>query len=404
MTIFYVIFVLLTAYYSLRYDGIEEYDSHKQHRLWLMCLYLICLTGFSYGLGADKFTYMEEFEEYPNDISEVGDYVLVGFMVRGQMPFWTIVNVLCKILFNSFYAVQLLESIAINTAVCYVVSKYTKRYFLFLLIYFLSLQYFIFNTEVMREGFALAFSLIGMHGWLSGRKWLFFVMLPIAVMFHLSACAAILFPFMFFRISWKTLLYAFVSSFFLWAASDLLLGKLMLTVFGGSEAMVSKVLYYSIQSTSIFGFVRHSAHYLIFPFVVMYSSIALEPSESLKESKEKFTAYMVVLAIFAGAIPGTVRFFNYAYVFYFISLADFVYTLFRAKRHLLLRLGTMAGTIFFVWDLYTGHYKTTNSYFYEFFYPYTCILDEGVNVDFRPIAHQEATTLEVDEKKMRTIE
>ena len=55
MSIFYVIFVMLTAYFSFRYDGIEEYDSHKQHRFWLMCFYLICLSGFSYGLGGDKF-------------------------------------------------------------------------------------------------------------------------------------------------------------------------------------------------------------------------------------------------------------------------------------------------------------------------------------------------------------
>ena len=59
MSIFYLIFIVLAVYFSYRYDGIEEYDSHKQHRLWLMCGYLICLTGFSYGLGGDKFVYMQ---------------------------------------------------------------------------------------------------------------------------------------------------------------------------------------------------------------------------------------------------------------------------------------------------------------------------------------------------------
>ena len=82
MSIFYLIFILLTAYYSYRYDGIEEYDSHKQHRLWLMCFYLICLAGFSYGLGGDKFTYMEEFEEYPNDFSEIKDYIFLKVILR----------------------------------------------------------------------------------------------------------------------------------------------------------------------------------------------------------------------------------------------------------------------------------------------------------------------------------
>lgn len=102
MTIFYVIFILLAGYYSYKYDRIEEYDSHKQHRLWLLCGYLICLTGFSYGLGADKFTYMSEFENYPKNISEVGDYLWVALFTRGHMPLWVLLNLFCKVTFDSF--------------------------------------------------------------------------------------------------------------------------------------------------------------------------------------------------------------------------------------------------------------------------------------------------------------
>ena len=167
MSIFYVIFVLLTSYFSFRYDGIEEDDAHKQHRFWLMCFYLICLTGFSYGLGGDKFVYMREFEEYPDTFTEVSDYVWLQFMLKSQMPGWTLLNLISRSVFHSFYAVQLIQSAAINTAVCYVASKSTHRWFLFLLIYFFTLQYFIFNTEVMREGLALSFSLVGMHGYMT---------------------------------------------------------------------------------------------------------------------------------------------------------------------------------------------------------------------------------------------
>lgn len=404
MTVFYLIFIGLTIYFSIRYDGIEEYDSHKVHRMWLMCGYLVCLSGFSYGLGADKFTYMEEFEYYSKDLSETGDFILKGLMIRGQMPFWTILNMVCKTVFDSFYAVQFLESMAINIAVCYFVMKYTHRYFIFLLIYFLSLQYFIFNTEVMREGFALALVLVGMKFWMDGKRWLFFVMLLMALMFHLSAAIAILFPFAFIRISWKTLLYAFLAAAMVWLISDVILGRLILAVLGGSEAMSTKVMYYSLQATSVFGFIRHAARYLVFPFVIMYTSVQFEPSEELKRCKERFTAYMCMLAIFASAIPGFMRFYNYAYILYFIAFADFIFLLFRVKEHLIIRLATLAGSLFFVLDLYTGHYKITNTYFYEFFYPYTCVLNEDANVEFRPIAHQEATMLKVEDKSIRNIE
>lgn len=403
MSIFYVIFIFLAIYYSFRYDGIEEYDSHKQHRLWLMCGYLICLTGFSYGLGADKFTYMEQFEFYPNSFSEAKEYLLQGLMLRGQMPLWTITNILCKALFNSFYAVQFLESFAINVAVCYIASKYTHRCFLFLLVYFLSLQYFIFNTEVMREGFALALMLIGMDGWMSGRKWLYFATIPFALLFHISACAALLFPFAILRVSWKTLGLAFLASFGLWFISDMIMGKLIGAASGGADPVSAKVMYYGMETQSILAFILHAIKYLVFPFVIMYTSVATEPSETKRLHKEKMTIFMLYLAIFASAIPGSVRFYNYCLTFYLVLMADFIFKLFYTKRHLIIRLGTMVGTIFFIFQLYMGRYSSTHTYFFQFFYPYTCILNEKQKVDFRPAAHYEATMHAVDEKNVRNI-
>src|SRR5574344_1130631 len=114
MSVVYLIFIILTAYFSYRYDRIEEYDSHKQHRLWLMCTYLICISGFSYGLGGDKFTYMEEFELYPDRWNDVGDFIWIQFMMKGQMPLWTLANILAKVVFGSFNAVQFIQSTAIN--------------------------------------------------------------------------------------------------------------------------------------------------------------------------------------------------------------------------------------------------------------------------------------------------
>ncbi|MBP5713822.1 MAG: EpsG family protein [Prevotella sp.] len=404
MSIFYLIFVILAVYFSFRYDGIEEYDSHKQHRLWLMCGYLICLSGFSYGLGADKFTYMDEFEELPSNFSETGDYIWIQFMLRGQMPLWTLANILAKAVFHSFYALQLMQSTAINMAVCYIVSKYTNRYFLFLLVYFFSLQYFVFNTEVMREGFAMAFALIGMHQWMSGKRWLFFFMFPIALLFHVSAVTMLLFPFIRFRISWMTLAIAFFAAFCIWLFSDLVLGKVMVSVLGGMGALVQKVLFYSFRASTIFGFLRSAITYLIFPFVIMYSATVLESSYELRKRKEKIISYMVALGILASSLAGFARLYNYVQIFYLIMLADFIYMLFRVKNHLIIRLGALAGTLFLIILRYMTPYQATNIRFYDFFYPYTCILHEDKNVYIRAIAHQEALATEEKDNNVREIE
>ena len=404
MSIFYLIFILLAVYYCFRYDGIEEYDSYKQHRLWLMCGYLICLTGFSYGLGADKFTYMLEFELFPKTFDEAYEYIWMGVLSRGQMPLWTIVNLVCKVVFDSFYALQLLESAAINIAVCYIVSKYTHRYFLFLLIYFFSLKYFIFNCEVMREGFAIAFVLYGIHGYLNGKKWLFYVMLAIALMFHVSAFIAIIFPFVKVKLSWKTFYIAIILSFVLWMASDILMGKVLRMAVGGQGAFAQKMMLYSLQASSFFGYLRYLLTYLVFPYIIMYYSVITEPSETLRKQKEKLTSFMVILALIAISIYPLARFYNYVQIFHLIMFADFLYTLFRSYEHLIIRIGTSVGTILIMLWFYFSHYQTTDTYIYDFFYPYTCILNEDKSVFFRSTAHDEAVNPVVTDKNVRNIE
>ena len=404
MSIFYVIFILLTTYFSLRYDGIEEYDSHKQHRLWLMCTYLVLLTGFSYGLGGDKFVYMNEFESYPSHFSEAGDYMWLSFMLKGQMPLWTVVNLFCKIVFDSFYAVQLIQSAVVNIVVCYIASKYTHRYFLFLLLYFFSLQYFIFNTEIMRESLALSIGLLGTHFFMNGHRWVFFLMIPFAMLFHVSAVILLSFPFVRFHITWKSLLYAILFSFCLWLFSDMFLSKVMMGVLGGIGAMVQKVLFYSIQASTIFGFIRSVLTFLIFPFVIMYTSIEYESDEELKKRKERMLSYMMVLGIAASSFAGFTRVYNYTQIFYLILFADFIYIIIKRREHFIIRIGTFAGTVFFIILLYINSYQSTGQSFYQFYYPYTCILDENEEVFIREITHYESSRREESDKNVRNIE
>ena len=403
MSIFYLIFIGLAAYYSLRYDGMEEYDQHKQHRLWLLCFYLICLTGFSYGLGGDKFVYMQEFEEYPDQFSEAGDFIWIQLMLKGQMPLWTLLNLFAKVTFHSFYAVQLIQSAIVNLSICYIASKYTHRVFLFLLIYFFTLQYFVFNTEIMREGIALAFTLIGMHGWLSGRRWLFFVMFPIGLLFHVSAVTALVFLFSRSRISWKSLLLSLFVSFSIWVLSDLLLYRVMIAVLGGMGALVEKVLFYSMQASTIFGFLRSALTYLVFPFIIMYTALSYETDEEQRRRKEQMIAFMLLLGILACSFAGFVRLYNYSRVFYLILFADFLYMLPRSKEHFILRSGTLVCTAFLLLLQYLIPYKTTGTHYFDFFYPYTCILHEDKSVYFREIAHTEAVLGEESDKNVRDL-
>jgi hypothetical protein len=256
----------------------------------------------------------------------------------------------------------------------------------------------------MREGFALAFILIGFHGYMSGTKWLYFLMLPLGVLFHASALIALIFPFFHFKISWKSLSIAFLTAFSIWLLSDLVLSKVMMSVLGGIGAMVEKILFYSIQASTIFGFLRSVITFLILPFVVMYTVTMTVTSEDLKRRLEKLMSFMIVLAVLASSFAGFVRLFNYVQIFYLIMLADFVYMLFRSKEHLAMRVGTLATFVFLISLNYRIYYKSTDTYYYQFFFPYTCILNEEEDVFIREMAHSEAVNPEITDNNVRDID
>ena len=113
---------------------------------------------------------------------------------------------------------------------------------------------------------------------------------------------------------------------------------------------------------------------------------------------------MLVLAIMACAFAGFVRFYNYVQIFYLIMLTEFIYNLVRTREHLIVRIGTFAGTLFLVILSYFSHYDLTDTYFYDFFYPYTCILNETDDVFIREYAHYDATTVEIDDKNVRDVD
>lgn len=402
MTIVYLIFILLAAWCSFRYDGIEEPDSHKSHRYWLLCGMLVCITGFSYGLGGDKFVYMNDFENLSSDLSFY-ESVYFGVLIQGNMPLWTILNLLIKRSIDSFYVVQIVQAFIVNVCICYAIRSYTKRWFLFLLVYFLSEVYFQFNTEVMREGVAIGICTLAVEQYFKGRKPIYFSLCALAIMFHVSAVVMLAFPFIHFKIRNWTLPAAFAIAAVTWVGSDFVLANIARFAIGGIGMLVQKVLFYAVQASTIFGFLRSAITYIIFPFIIMYFNLKWEPSDEMRARKEHLMAFHIFLSIIGAAFAGLARFRNYMEIYYLVMLADFCYMLFRTKRHFIIRTCTLAGTVFLIALKYYQYYPLNKAYFYQFFVPYTCILDEDRQVYFREDVHKEAVSFTASDDNLRDI-
>lgn len=404
MTIVYLIFLLLAIYFSLKYDAVEEENPKKNHRFWLLCVILIFISGMSYGLGGDKFEYMEEFENYPHDLAQLPQQIGLGFLLRSQMPGWVIMNMLCKKVFDSFYAVQFVEAICINVSVCYFVRNYTKRYFLFLIIYFVSFTYFMFNTDIMREAMSMSFVLFGYTAYVNGHKAKFYILVLAGLLFHFTAGIALLFPLAKVKYSHYTFYMAFAIAFVLWAGSDILITH-VLSRLGGTGNLIKKVFLYSIQASTIFGFLRSSITYIVFPFITMYYAIKWEEDPELAQKKKKFYSFQIPLAVIASSFVGLIRVQNYAHIMYLVMLTDFVYLLFKKEReHQGMRLMNAIGIfVFFIWQ-YSAYWPKTGMYYFQLWFPYTTGLNEFRDVEFRAMGHSEALNPEQDDKNQRDVD
>lgn len=168
--------------------------------------------------------------------------------------------------------------------------------------------------------------------------------------------------------------------------------------------IVQKILYYSFQASTIFGFLRSAITFIIFPFFVMYYNIKWETDEKLKERKERVIAFYMFLSMCACAFAGFTRLRNYAEIYQLIFLADFVYMWLKTKERFVIRTVCLVGIIFLTSLNFFLYYPINKAYFYERYIPYTCILNEDKSVYFRKEIHTESTSGEATDKNTRDLE
>lgn len=392
----YAIFILLALLLAIFFDRQEEYVGTK--KLWyrILCLYLILLAGFRNGVGGDTQGYMEQFQYIPSNPAEYGSYIMDQLVYASHMPGWTIITLLAKRWFDSFYAVQLIEAAIVNTCLFYFFRKNTTHIFLCALLFGLTGQFFNMNTEVMREGIAVGLCCVGMHQYLQGNKKWFYILAASSLFFHISAAVVFIFPFVRLKhISIKTLVAALLISFALWFGSDILIEQLTHRL-RGESGLVAKIMTYSDQASTIFGFLSSALKYLVVTAGALY--FAQEGKEDDTDWQQRYVRYMsfyLLLAILGCGLSGFSRFLNYTVPFMLVMMAEFMGNYTRYLRYLAISKTVILAGIFGLMGMFYMHYlPQTGRHFYDFFVPYTSVMDEHVDNTYREEMYLEATAVQ----------
>ena len=403
----YFLFIVLVLVFSLIYDREEGYHGAKGVAYATMCLGLVLIAGLRDGVGGDTFFYRYNFEHWYEGAMDNDLMTTLRWELKhsGYMPLWSLTNIWLRQFTDSFVAYQLLQAAVVNGTICWVVSRHTDRGFMFLLFYFLLGTFFLFNTEVMREGIAIALALLGIECYTSGHKWLFWPLAVLAFGFHLSAIVLLVYPFFRVRMTWVTIGWASLAALAVWIASDILMTVAVTHGTSLPDFLKLRLEGYSALATNFKGFVRYWLHFLFIPAVLILFTMAGEMPEQEREWRERMIAFFLPLTLVAASVPGFTRFTNYVMVFELIALAEVARTLFEEKRHLLVRGGAvLAFVVLYAWSL-LQYYPLNDFYMYEFYAPYTSVFNQDeVLRSQREVAHWESCSNDWGDAGTRTIE
>ena len=389
----YILFILLTFCLSVLYDGQAEYTRTKKAWYIIVGIYLVLLAGLRNGVGGDTQLYMADFEYVPSAWGELNEFVTDSLTESGYMPGWSILVFLCKRWFDSFYAVQLVQALIVNIGILYLFRQYTTHIFLCTLLYGISYVFFLFNMEVMREAIAVVLCGIGMHCYLRGEKWKFYLLVGISILFHISALVVLLFPFVRFKqINTKTMIMAFFAALFLFLLSDVVVNYLPSLLGSTINRTVEKIFLYSEITLNLFGFLENTIQYLVINAgIVFFAQWSLGEDEQKQKDYARYMSFYLIITVLICGFIGFSRFRNYTLIFFLIMLTEFIYH-YKSQLYTnaIIKLIVLAGFVFYTSRYYMTYYPGSHGYKYEFYYPYTSIFDENVDTSKREGMHEEA--------------
>lgn len=175
--IYFLLFVYL-FYLVVKYDILDRKRNKRIH-FYVIIILLILISGFRYRLGTDTYSYINEFERYP----DLFHLTIEDFSNFRYQPFWILLNSIGKTL-GSFIFVQFVVSlIHIGLLGKFLRQICPSLIFSSLFLYYL-FDYMVFNMEVMRESVSISFFLMALLALNRGEKKRTYIYVGLAFMFH----------------------------------------------------------------------------------------------------------------------------------------------------------------------------------------------------------------------------
>lgn len=157
--------------------------------LFTIGCYIILLMGLRYRVGIDTINYMNNFNHAPS-LSSIWN---TDFTTSRFEPGYMILCAFCKDLIGEYWLVQLIHSIVLIFCTFTFLYRYCFNVFVGIFV-FLIVAWLYFNTEVIRESFAISIFLLNYEN-LKNKNWgKYYLYCLLSISFQYSAIILLFFP------------------------------------------------------------------------------------------------------------------------------------------------------------------------------------------------------------------
>ena len=383
--------------------GIYTYDYQNTKRnkllLWIiLCIFLICIAGFRYRLGADTIMYTRYYETIPNIFDLRGK----TFEHTRFAPGFIVLMSLCKTFSDDVVLLLIVESLIVNISVFYLFWQNSKHCYFALLLYFIFL-YTDLNMEVLREAIAVSIFLWAWPFFKNG-KWLpYYIMTLFSTLFHISAIMTLLLPVIcipgikeIFKFGKRTIIFSLIIFFIGIFISQYFIKYIELLSL--SENVMERADAYSKDSMggsnnlNIVGVIQKLTVYVGYVSIAMYflnkqsNPYRLHNMAIIKT--EMLAICSIYVSIFSIFVFIVARYNNYLLFFSLIIISDWIFTplsINRRKVKLQPAIWILLFIPFFTLATYSLYYNNFNKAgtlkSYMKYVPYNSVFDKEKDAD-----------------------
>lgn len=372
----YLIVIFLLIILFLRYD-IQGKTKYFDFWYRFVLLVFILIAGLRWRLGLDTPNYLESFYYVYPTLGKFS-FTEYGF---GKDPFYILINSIVKTLGGRFFIVQLIQSSIVNVLIFKYIKKHSRYVFTCIFLYFITF-YYDFNMEIMRASISVVICLFA-YDYLLEKMWLKgYLLLCLALMFHMQTIVMFVLP-IFFFLRLNKLGVAIIFAAFIFAIYvNKIFGEYLTVLDAVSEVGAEKAEQY--LNSDKYGDQTHNLTYMIiffFPYII-YSIGSLfylkkyDKDNSLLKL-EPFLLFGVLFIVMQMNLQIAYRFVDYFRIYFILFFSELFMSLFkrncRLSRGVIFARTFIISIPFFFMIGYTDYKRLIR------FYPYSSVIERKID-------------------------